>query len=538
MKRFQRLLAFFFAMLFVFTIPVSADGVKTYKATDNFEELVADDKNPEARPYGAWRAGSNKVHSLVDILPKEMILQTAGFTGGDYEYYQDSTSNNEFGAAINGPYKNSGKGFKVGDNVEFGKGFGTHPKSKQEAVYINIDISAYTDKNGEYGCDTFYTCVGLTNTGSEGVYFQVFADYGNGKFKQVGNSTVITGKKLGEFNIDITGVKVLKLVVITATANNGSSASAWLAPSIFKADPNAIHPKDIPVLKPDEIQIYEPTDNYEELFGNKENPSCRPYSVWKAGSNVVYSLVDLIPAEKIAMTELASGSNYEYYKDSTSLNEYGVSINGPYKKSGKAFLVGTNVNFNKGFGTHPRPEQEVTYINLDVSAYTDPNGKYQCDTFYSCVGLTNTASAGVYFQVFADYGDGNYQHIANSNVIKLHNLGEFNVDITGVKILRLVVITAKEDNASSGSAWLNPCIFKADPAAKKPSYVLYDPYEEYATEDPANIPTVELRDWSAEAKKNDSSALGIIIGAAAAVLLVAAAVVTVLLLKRKKAGKE
>ena len=246
MKKTIKIMSVILAMLLMLAIPVVAaeEGAtpKKYEATTNYEDIVWSDDNPDTLPYGAWKAGSNTVYVLTDILPADKIVRTEGFSGGDYDYYTDSTTNNANGAAINGPYKKSGQGFTCGGNIRFDKGFGTHPKSNQTEVYINIDISKYTDANGEYKCDTFYSCVGLTNSASPGVYFQVFADYGDGEFKHIANSSDIIMTNIGEFNVDITGVKILRLVVITSTMANSSSASAWLNPSIFKADAAAVKP--------------------------------------------------------------------------------------------------------------------------------------------------------------------------------------------------------------------------------------------------------------------------------------------------------
>ena len=241
--------------------------------------------------------------------------------------------------------------------------------------------------------------------------------------------------------------------------------------------------------------------------------------------------------------------NYQYYTDSTTLNDFGVSINGPFKKSGAGYTVGTNVPFKVGFGTHPKAGQAESYINLDIAQYTDPNGEYQCDTFYACVALTNTASNGVYFQVFADYGDGTYKHIANSTVIIKSNIGEFNVDITGVKTLRLVVISATMAHGSSASAWLNPSIFKADPNATKPDFTNYDPSVEYekgpVVEPPADQP---LFSWPEGVERpneryeepTEESFIGsttfviIIVVAVVVVVAAAAAVVVIVVLRKKK----
>jgi hypothetical protein len=263
-----------------------------------------------------------------------------------------------------------------------------------------------------------------------------------------------------------------------------------------------------------------------------------------AGLNPVVSLVDTIPGEKLAQTTGLS-PNYEYYTDSTTLNEFGVAINGPFKKSGTGFTVGTNVPFTVGFGTHPKANQEITYINLDVAKYTDPKGEYKCDTFYSCVALTNTASAGVYFQVFGDYGDGKgFQLIGNSTIIKKANIGEFNVNIAGVKTLRLVVISATMTHGSSASAWLNPSIFKADPEnAVKPDFSNYDPTVEFEKQPVVDAPLfqwpegVERPTWEDE---EPGLAIGWIIAivAGGVVVIGGAVVATILIIRKKKQKKE
>ena len=536
MKKATKILAFTLALVLLLSVPVYADGAKQYEATDNYETVTAGSGNADLIPYGTWKAGSNEVYSLINILPESSIKHTSGFSSGDYRYYANSTTNNSYGASINGPYKSSDSKFKVGNGLSIDKGFGTHPKAKQAETHITIDISAYTDANGQYKCDTFYACVGLTNMSSPGVYFQVFADYGDGKYKHIANSEAITSSTLGEFNVNVSGVKTLKLVVITSTMDNTGSACAWMYPSLFKADPSATKPASPKLPEPDNSdgsKKYSATDNFAEVVWSDTNRETRPFGAWMAGSNPVISLIDTIPGEKLAQTTGLS-PNYEYYTDSTTLNEFGASINGPFKKSGAGYTVGTNVPFTVGFGTHPRPSQGQAYINLDVSKYTDPNGEYQCDTFYSCVALTNTASNGVYFQVFADYGDGNFKHIANSTWIVKSNIGEFNVDITGVKTLRLVVISATMAYSSSASAWLNPSIFKADPNATKPDFSNYDPTVEYEKEPIVDAP---LFSRPAEAQNTSDIPVGLIIGIVAGVVVIAGAACAVIIVARKKKQK-
>lgn len=245
MKKTIKIMSVILAMLLMLAIPVAAEETQApeavkYEATANYEDLIWSEDNPDTIPFGTWKAGTNTVISLIDELTDAQI-SPAGTNGAAYRFYTDSTTNNANGAAINGPYKNSDTGFQIGAQ-KFEKGFGTHPKGNQVEVYLNYDISKWTDPNGEYKCDTFYALVGLTNTISPGVYFQVFADYGDGTFTKIANSSDIVLTNLGEFNVDVTGVKVLRLVVITSTMSNQGSASAWINPSLFKADAAAVKP--------------------------------------------------------------------------------------------------------------------------------------------------------------------------------------------------------------------------------------------------------------------------------------------------------
>ena len=509
-----------------------------FKPSENYSSVAASATNPNAIPYGTWMAGTNPVYLLPNIIPKDTIIQPDG-SGASYRYYVHSTTNNSYGAAINGPYKLSDEGYSIGNGFKYNRGFGTHPKKGTTPVDIVLDISAYTDANGQHQCDTFYTVVALTNAASAGVIFLVYGDYGDGNYKLLGTSESIVQNNLGEFNINITGVKKLKLTVVSATGVNDQSACAWVYPAIFKADASATKPTTptVPELDTSDGSIkYSATENFAEVLWADNNRDTRPFGTWMAGLNPVISLVETIPGDKLAQTTGLS-PNYEYYTDSTTLNEFGVSINGPFKKSGAGYTVGTNVPFTVGFGTHPKANQVESYIMLDVAQYTDPNGEYQCDTFYSCVALTNTNSAGVYFQVFADYGDGNFKHIANSTAIIKSNIGEFNVDITGVKTLKLVVISATMANGSSASAWLNPSIFKADPNATKPDFSNYDPTVEYEKDPVVDAPLFSWPEGVArpgEEVVDDSLPIGLIIGIAAGVLVVAGAVVAVVIISRKK----
>ena len=165
---------------------------------------------------------------------------------------------------------------------------------------------------------------------------------------------------------------------------------------------------------------------------------------------------------------------------------------------GDKFVVGYNdAEFEKGLGVHPKPGKVESYTFIDISAYTDPAGIYQCNTMYSLIGLTNDtgktgSSPGVRFLIYADYtGEGSvYTLIAKSGDVVMKNSGEFNIDVTGVKVLKLVVVTITDNHASSSSGWVDACLFKADENAVKPDYTPDDPGPGPGDDtDPANSST-------------------------------------------------
>lgn len=123
--------------------------------------------------------------------------------------------------------------------------------------------------------------------------------------------------------------------------------------------------------------------------------------------------------------------------------------------------------------------------------------------------------------------------LAQSETIKGLTSGEFDVDITGVKTLRLAVICSGTSHASSSSAWANACVYST---AESNPLDLPDKPEITATvpggdkEDPAEeiAPTVPDVDAS------DSQSSGSILGGVVAVLVIVACVVIYLISRKKK----
>lgn len=201
-----------------------------------------------------------------------------------------------------------------------------------------------------------------------------------------------------------------------------------------------------------------PSENYAPvIYDEVTNPESKPYGSWMAGDNQKYYLSDM------EFESLASAGRVAT-KDAVYKAEIGSGLR-----------LAQTMTFDKGFGTHPAGDYKdenpnYSYILVDVSRYTDPDGEFKCDTLYAAVGLTNKDSAGIWFTVMADYGDGNgFVQIACSDKIVKYNIGEFQIHIAGVKKLNLLV-TADSKYASSACGWGECSIYAKDPNAVKPDY--------------------------------------------------------------------
>ncbi len=118
------------------------------------------------------------------------------------------------------------------EDTMFFQGLGVHPKAPNRPIMGSIESWTIYDVRS-LRADRFYSAVGITNPNgkegkSKGVVFRVYGDYeGNGEYVLLAQSEPITMKMAGEFDVDITGVRYLKLVVVAASTTHTSSASAW-----------------------------------------------------------------------------------------------------------------------------------------------------------------------------------------------------------------------------------------------------------------------------------------------------------------------
>ena len=184
--------------------------------------------------------------------------------------------------------------------------------------------------------------------------------------------------------------------------------------------------------------------------------------------------------------------------------------------------------FFKGLGVHPKnPKQPV---NGSIESWTtyDVSG-LDCDRFYSAVGITNDkgkdgASKGVVFRVYADYdGTGNYKLLAHSGYIGGRDSGEFDLDITGVKTLKLVVVSAADTHASSASAWGNACVYSSKSVTDTNALELTYDYPEIQLQAKPEEPAEQPEEPATDAAPAAAVPVGLIVGLATAGVAVGAA---------------
>jgi hypothetical protein len=215
-----------------------------------------------------------------------------------------------------------------------------------------------------------------------------------------------------------------------------------------------------------------------------------------------------------------------------------TTVNYPYgEKAGATFLFGAEgmeYEYDKGIGMHPKnPTQAVigrtdSWTVYDISAQTAAGA----DTFYALVGLTSgsnqwgsrLSSFGVYVYIYGDKtGDGqHYELLAQSELVKGYNLGEFNVNVEGVKLLLIDIILPETatSHSYSGVGFGEACLFTADENAEKPDYSgdYIPPVVDDETEDEADVTTTTKKPaettTTPAAVEEEKGCFGVVTGAA------------------------
>ena len=332
--------------------------------------------------------------------------------------------------------------------------------------------------------------------------------------------------------------------------------------SIYFADLDITQSRVVPLLEAPAIPT-RPNDSpaqddaYEVILPpeiDDDNWWGKPYGAWMAGSNTKYYLSD--------MTYLVASNtpNQSYAQGQPT------TVNGPYGAPNTSMFFGAYIDkddpgmsheIENGISLHPKnPSQPVigrtdSWTIYDISDYTEAGA----DTFYALVGLvadtndwgSRLSSAGVYVYIYGDKGDGEgYKLLAQSELVKGYNIGEFNVNVEGVELLLIDVILPETATSHGYSAvgFGNACLFEADEDAEKPDYTGEKPEEEPEDDGEGDVttskkPTTNKPSTTTDDKddeKGNTATVAIIIGAVAAVVVVGAVVAIVLIKKRKAAN--
>ena len=429
--------------------------------------------------------------------------------------------------------------------VEHGIGVTVSP-ADQTQNYVMFDVDGY---------GRFYAVVGLTgtafnnqasnvptefggtgskgideNTGANTVVFEVWGSKkeikdskskskaNDSSFELLAESIEIGGQKTGEFSVDISGYKTLKLVTKAGTATGSTSGlhSLWGNACIYNGSAINASPET-------------PTEPAPELIGT--------YTPSEIG---FYNAVPIEFAASIKYLTTMPILDSSNTVSNDAPNGKPSSLDYPYGDSKGTITIGAlDTNFFYGIGMHPKnPKQPLngsieSWTIIDVSAA-------ECDRFYSVVGITNAkgkggAGDGVVFRVYGDYeGNGNYTLLAQSDVVKMTASGEFDVDITGVKTLKLAVVCGGSNHASSACAWANACVYSTVvPETEPPT----EPETQKPTTAPTTAPTKApaTTEPTDDTTEEPSSPVGLIIGIVAAVLVIAGVVVFIIIKKKKSA---
>lgn len=328
--------------------------------------------------------------------------------------------------------------------TRFDKGFGVLPSvESKDDCYVLVDIS------GQEGY-RFYSAVGMTGTAAKlghtnyGKYGVIFNVYGSKEqltttdlrqYTLLGTSGQLYEETMGEFDLDVTGYQTLLLIADTAGDLNYGCASVWGNACLYTPTGLIAQSRDKYFQKDAYIS------NVDGFQGIPEDMK----------DTIIY-LSDMVYMQS---SNLVTGE-YPQGEPTTLDGVYGGT-------SGSGFVLSEkNTKFEKGLGMMGKARN--TPIEGSVESYTIYDiSSINCTTFYAAVGLTNEQarnSAEVIFRLYGDYkGRGQYRFLAESETLSGDKTGEFKVDTTGVKVLKLVAISTGENNAGSESAWADACVY-------------------------------------------------------------------------------
>lgn len=326
-----------------------------------------------------------------------------------------------------------------GEIKEFDKGIGAATNAeivyKLDGKYTNFSTYLGTDKNYDDNRTT--------------IIFKIFADG-----EEVYSSDVIRKDSEAEFvNLDVTGVKELKLVADDADKNGLGDFASWADTKVYttNAKPKLTIPKSLSTKLGEEIDLNEEysaidaedgdiTDKVEvsgKVNFNKTGKYPITYKVTDTDGN------EVVKTRTIAVVDM---NDYSYLTDyDWKAAQYNYTV--PKKDisiSGNALRLtdenGKEVSFERGIGAH-----STSTITYDL---TDKDYGY----FSSYVGVDRRMFGTVGSVSFEVYVDGEKKFDSGLMTSK-EPMKYLEVDINGAKELKLVVTDGGNGNGSDHATW-------------------------------------------------------------------------------------
>ena len=326
-----------------------------------------------------------------------------------------------------------------GEIKEFDKGIGAATNAeivyKLDGNYTNFSTYLGTDKNYDDNRTT--------------IIFKIFADG-----EEVYSSDVIRKDSEAEFvNLDVTGVKELKLVADDADKNGLGDFASWADPKVYttNAKPELTIPKSLSTKLGDEINLneaYSAIDTEDGDITDKVEVSGKVNFNKTGKYPITYKVTDsdgnkVVKTRTIAVVDM---NDYSYLTDyDWNAAQYNYTV--PKKDisiSGNTLRLtdenGEEVSFERGVGAH-----STSTITYDL---TDKDYVYFSSYVGVDRGMYNTVGS-VSFEVYID-GEKKFD---SGLMTSKEPMKYLEVDINGAKELKLVVTDGGNGNGSDHGTW-------------------------------------------------------------------------------------
>lgn len=336
-------------------------------------------------------------------------------------------SNNKIKLNINGEIKEFDKGIGAATNAEI--------VYKLDGNYTNFSTYVGTDKNYDHNKTT--------------IVFKILADG-----EEVYSSDVIRKDSKADFvNLDVTGVKELRLIADDVDGNGLGDFASWADTKLYttNAKPKLTIPKSVATKVGESIDLNnvyssidaedgDITDNVEvigKVNFNKSGKYPITYRVTDSDGNEVV---------KTRIISVVDMDDYNYLTDydwKTTQNSYATPKKDISTSNNTLRLTGKNgeeVSFERGIGAHATSTIVYDLTDKDYGIFSS----------YVGVDRQMFGSAGsVSFEVYVD-GEKKFDSgLMNSNT----PMEYFEVDIAGAKELKLVVTDGGNGIGSDHATW-------------------------------------------------------------------------------------